>query len=61
MKNAKLLFIIIISFAVGFGASRFLLKKEDDTGILWDMPGGRVDENEWNMKEALERQKKQAG
>ena len=29
MKNAKLLFIIIISFAVGFGASRFLLKKEE--------------------------------
>lgn len=28
MKNAKLLFVIIISFAVGFGASRFLLKKE---------------------------------
>lgn len=33
-----------------------LLKKEDDTGTLWDMPGGRVDEGEWDMKAALKRE-----
>jgi len=33
-----------------------LLKKEDDTGILWDMPGGRIDEDEWDMKVALQRE-----